>query len=86
MVSKNLHTKFDVSSFYGFWDRRVKTDGQTDGHGSIDLAVDPDHECIYFCYIHSAKHIIPFFAHLWAQGIKRTWILNPILTQLQGEF
>jgi len=49
-----------------------QTDGQTDGHGLIDSAVDPDQEYISFwgsatrpsaCYIHSAKHIIPFFAH-----------------------
>jgi len=31
MVSRNLHTKFEVSSFYSFWDRRVQTDGQTHG-------------------------------------------------------
>jgi len=37
-----------ISSTYGFWDRRVQTDGQTDGHDSIDSAVDPDQEYIYF--------------------------------------
>jgi len=53
--------------------------------GSIDSAVDPDQEYVNFlaatppsaCDIHSAKHIIPFFAHFqWAQGIKMEKLLK----------
>jgi len=67
----NLHAKSQISSFYSFQDDRVHSDGQTDGHGYIDSARDPDQECVYFlgsvtlpsaCYILSAESSIVFYS------------------------
>lgn len=42
-----------------------QTDGQTDSHGSIDSATDPEQEYIYFLvsagYIHLYKVSKPYF-------------------------
>jgi len=68
---RNLHAESQYCSSYSFRDLSVHPDRQTDGHGKIDSASDPDQECIYFmgpktlpsaCYILSDESSIPFYS------------------------
>lgn len=40
----DIDTKFGRTSLYSLWHPGFHTDGQTDGHGSMDTAVDADSE------------------------------------------